>query len=97
MGMKNLVEIEVVQCERAQQFNVATKKQEPKASKDGNPVYNLFYILKNKKKVGTMEVEEQTVEKIGSLIELKPGKYILEVELFSVEKKIFHRVTALHK
>jgi hypothetical protein len=95
MGIKNIIEIEVVGCEKANSFNVDTRKIEEKKTPDGRSVFSLFYIEKGKKKVGNIEVDEQTVEKVGSLIELKPGKYLCEVELFAFEKKIYHRVTAL--
>ena len=95
MGIRNLIEIEVVGCEKANSFNVETRKLVEKITPDGRPVFSLFYIEKGKKKVGDIEVDEQTVEKVGSLIQLKPGKYLCEVELFAFEKKIYHRVVSL--
>lgn len=96
MGIKNILEIEVVGCEKANNFNLETRKEEAKMTKDGRPVFNLFYIEKGKKKVGNLELDEQTVEKVGSLLELKPGKHLCEVEIYHFENKFYYRVTSLY-
>lgn len=93
--MKNLVEINVVECTKAETRNNETKAMELKKTKDGNQVFNLHYIVKTKKKIGELEIEEQRVEKISSLIELKPGKHLLEVELFAINGKIYPRALSV--
>ena len=89
--MKNLVQLTVVQCTPAESYNMETKKMEPKKTKDGQPLFALYFIEKNKKKIGDLEIDEQTVEKINSLISLKPGLHTLEVEIFTIENKLFYR------
>lgn len=95
--MKNLVQIEVAECVPAEMMNPVTKRMEPKVTKAGEPVFNLFYIRKEKRQIAGKEIEEVRVEKIGSLLNLKPGSYILEVELFAIDGKIYPRAIATLK
>lgn len=88
--MRNAIFVSVKKCSRAEVYNKETMKKEFKKTKDGEPVYSLFYLKENYNP--ELDFTETTVEKISSLIELEPGDYLLEVEIFSINNKIYYRV-----
>jgi hypothetical protein len=92
--MKHLVKITVVASERATSFNQETKSQEPKTTKDGKPVFNLYYEEETEKEVGGKKLLSKEVKKISSLIEVE-GEQLLEVEHFIINGKLFVRALAV--
>lgn len=95
--MRVLIEIDIKAVTRAEKFNPETKKMELKLNKDGTAVYALHYVTKEMKQVGDIEIEEVAVKKINSLVEVKTGKRVMEVETFAMEKKIYYRAIAERK
>lgn len=93
--IKNLIAIKVAGCKPAEKYDETQRKFIPKVDKDGNQVFSLLYVTE--KENSDLGLTETSVEKISSLIELKPGDYVLEVEVFCIKNKIFYKVISVLK
>ena len=88
--MKLLLKIDVIASEKAKTMN-DSKEMVDKLTKDGQPVFNLYYEVDSVRKVGEKEFKEKKVERISSLIDLKEGSYLLEAEQFIIQNKAYYR------
>lgn len=92
-----LVEVQVLQSSPGETFDPVTRKKSPKVTSDGKPCFTLMVLNKMKTTVGNQEFEEVHIDRLNSTVDLKPGKYLLAVENFIIEGKLFLRATGVHK
>ena len=90
--MKKFIEVIIIGSQPALTYDPITKTKKAKLSKEGKPVFELFYNEKSIKEINGKKFESTEIKKLSSNIDVPAGLQLLEIVEFVIEGKLFVKI-----
>jgi len=96
-ALVELIEFEAAGC--AELFTQAQGSSEKAraTTKDGRPLFEVAYIDFEEKEMAGIKLMQQNLKRIKSLVPVKSGKVLCEVEVFNITTKDSNRVDTYYR